>query len=46
MNKKVPKSQGRSYKDKTPVFGLIQQGGRIIAKVVPDTKVKSHSPIR
>ena len=44
-NKKVPRSQGRSFKDKTPVFGLIQQGGRVIAKVVPNTQVKNLSPL-
>lgn len=44
-NKKVKHSQGRSFKDKTPVFGLMEQGGRVIAKVVPDTKVKSLSPL-
>lgn len=44
-NKKVPRSQGRSFKDKTPVFGLIQQGGKVIAKVVPNTQVKNLSPL-
>ena len=44
-DKKVPKSQGRSYKDKVPVFGLIQQGGKVIAKVVPNTKVRSLFPL-
>lgn len=40
-DKKVPKSQGRSFKDKTPVFGMLQRGGDVIAKVVPDTKAKT-----
>ena len=44
-DKKVRHNQGRAFKDKTPVFGLIQQGGRIIAKVVPDTKVASLFPL-
>lgn len=44
-NKKVPKCQGRSYKDKTPVFGMLQRKGIVIAKVVPDTKVKSLKPL-
>lgn len=44
-DKKVPKSQGRSYKDKVPVFGLVQQGGKVIAKVVPNTKVRSLFPL-
>jgi len=37
-DKKVKKSQGRSYKDKTPVFGMIERGGKLVAKVVPDVK--------
>ena len=40
-DKKVPMSQGRSFKDKTPVFGMLQRGGNVIAKVVPDTKAKT-----
>ncbi|WP_165027242.1 IS1595 family transposase [Dysgonomonas sp. ZJ279] len=43
-NKKVPKSQGRSFKDKTPVFGMLQRNGIVIARVVPDTSVKSLLP--
>lgn len=38
-DKKVEKCQGRSFKDKVPVFGMIQRGGLLIAKVVSDTKV-------
>lgn len=37
-DKKIKYSQGRSYKDKTPVFGMIQRGGKLIAKVVCDVK--------
>ena len=37
-DKKVEKCQGRSFKDKVPVFGMIQRGGILIAKVVSDTK--------
>lgn len=44
-DKKVKNSQGRSFKDKVPVFGLMQQGGKVIAIVVPNTKVESLSPI-
>ncbi len=43
-DKKVPMSQGRSFKDKTPVFGMLQRGGKVIAKVVSDTTVKSLRP--
>jgi transposase-like protein len=44
-SKKIENSQGRSYKDKTPVLGLKQRDGNIIAKVVPDTKQDTIAPI-
>lgn len=44
-DKKVPMSQGRSYKDKTPVFGMIEKGGIVRAMIIKDTKVKSIQPI-
>ena len=37
-DKKVKNSQGRSFKDKTPVFGMLQKKGKVVAKVVKDTK--------
>lgn len=43
--KKVKNAKGRSCKDKIPVFGLIQRGGFIIAKVVSDTKTETLIPI-
>lgn len=43
-DKKVKNSQGRSFKDKTPVFGMLQRGGRVIAKVVTDTTIRSLRP--
>lgn len=43
-DKKVEKSQGRSYKDKTPVFGMIQNG-RIYTRVIPDTKSSTLGPL-
>ncbi len=43
-SKKVAFSQGRSYKDKTPVFGLINNG-KVFTRVVPDTKAKTLKPI-
>ena len=43
-DKKVPMSQGRSFKDKTPVFGMLQRSGKLIAKVVSDTSIKSLAP--
>lgn len=44
-DKKVEKCQGRSFKDKVPVFGMIQRGGLLIAKVVTDTKATTLLPL-
>ncbi|NDW18101.1 IS1595 family transposase [Dysgonomonas sp. 216] len=44
-DKKVPQSQGRAFKDKTPVFGMLQRDGKVIAKVVTDTKVQTLRPL-
>lgn len=44
-NKKVPKSHGRSHKDKTPVFGMISSNDMVLTKVVKDTSKKSLFPI-
>jgi transposase-like protein len=45
-DKKVEKSQGRSFKDKTPVFGMFErETGQVKAFVVPDTKGKTLKPI-
>lgn len=44
-DKKVEKSQGRSFKDKVSVFGMYQRGGKLVAKVVPDTKAATLSPL-
>ncbi len=44
-NKKVPNSQGRSWKDKTPVMIMIERGGHVIAKAVPNVKRKTLEPI-
>ncbi len=43
-NKKVAKSQGRSFKDKTPVFGMLERQGKLVAKVVVDTSSSSLTP--
>lgn len=40
-NKKVRHCQGRSFKDKTPVMGMLERGGRLICKVVRDTSYRS-----
>ena len=44
-DKKIPASQGRSVKDKTPVFGMKHIGGDIHTRVVPDTKASTLKPI-
>lgn len=45
-NKKVKYSQGRSFKDKTPVLGLMEaESSRVSCFVVPDTSTKSIQPI-
>lgn len=43
-DKKVPKSQGRCHKDKTPVLGMVERGGNIICKVVETTSAKHLTP--
>jgi transposase-like protein len=40
-NKKTKGIQGRSTKYKTPVFGMIERGGNLIAQVVPNTKANT-----
>jgi transposase-like protein len=44
-NKKVPFSQGRSGKDKTPVFGLVERNGRVVAMRVRNTKKSTLMPL-
>ncbi len=44
-DKKVEKCQGRSFKDKKPVFGILQRKGNLTAIVVEDTKAKTLKPI-
>ena len=39
-NKKVKHSQGRSFKDKTPVLGMLQRGGKVVCRVVKSTSKK------
>jgi len=36
-DKKVQNSQGRSFKDKTPVIGVLERGGKVVAKKAKDT---------
>ena len=44
-DKKVQNSQGRSFKDKTPVIGMLERGGNIVAKVIKSTKGKYLTPV-
>lgn len=43
-NKKVENSQGRSHKDKTPVLGMIEREGKVVAKKVEDVKSRTLTP--
>lgn len=44
-DKKVPRCQGRSWKDKTPVLVMIERKGNVIAQVVPNVKRNTLEPI-
>ena len=44
-DKKVEKCQGRSFKDKVPVFGILQRNGHVSAMVVPNTKASTLKPL-
>ncbi|MCL9807244.1 IS1595 family transposase [Flavobacterium amniphilum] len=44
-DKKVEQCQGRSYKDKTPVLGLLQRNGIVKAFVIDNTQSKTIQPI-
>lgn len=43
-HKKVANSQGRSFKDKTPVLGMLHVGGDLRLVVMPDTSLASIQP--
>jgi transposase-like protein len=44
-HKRIANAQGRSLKDKVPVFGMIQTGVGVHVEVIPDTKGKTIKPI-
>jgi len=44
-NKHRNKLKQGTHKDKQPVFGMVERGGRVIARVVPDAKEKTIPPI-
>jgi transposase-like protein len=43
-DKKVKNSQGRSFKDKTPVLGMLQRGGKLVCRVVESTSQEHLTP--
>ena len=45
QNKHVEGTQGRSTKTKTPIFGMIERGGNVVAMKVDDTKGATLMPI-
>lgn len=44
-NKRTEGTQGRSTKTKTPIFGMIERGGNIVATKVEDSKGSTLMPI-
>lgn len=44
-DKKVQNAQGRSFKDKVPVFGLLEKDGKIRCFVMRDTSKESIQPL-
>ena len=45
LNKKIPNSQGRSCKGKTPILGMLERKGCLITVVTSDTKLTTLEPI-
>lgn len=44
VSKKVKSSRGRSVKDKTPVLGMIERNGKLVAKTVENTSAREITP--
>jgi transposase-like protein len=42
--KKVKNSQGRCFKDKTPVLGMLERKGKIVGRVVKNTTAEELTP--
>jgi len=40
-NKKIKGSQGRSAKDKTPVIGMVERGGKLVARKVDNVRAET-----
>jgi len=45
LSKRSTGTQGRSVKDKTPVFGVLKVGGGVRTFVVPNTKIETLKPL-
>jgi hypothetical protein len=43
-DKKVPHSTGRAHIDKTPVLGMVERGGKVVARKVESTSVEHITP--
>lgn len=43
-DKKVENTQGRSFKDKTPVIGMLQRQGKVIARKIESTAIEHITP--
>lgn len=43
-DKKVKRCQGRSFKDKTPVLGMLERKGDVIARVIKNTSKEELTP--
>jgi transposase len=43
-DKKVAQSQGRSFKDKVPVLGMLERGGQVKSVVIDNTSSKQVKP--
>jgi len=44
-DKKVERSQGRSFKDKVPIMGMLQRGGKLNCMVMANTQRNSIQPL-
>ena len=45
FKKRVRNAQGRSFKDKTPVLGMVERTGRVIAKTVTSVSSETINPM-
>lgn len=43
-HKKVRNSQGRSFKDKAPVLGMVERGGKLVARTIENTSCEKITP--